>query len=237
VLAANPNTAVVIQSGTPVTMPWRDSAAALVQAWYGGNETGNAIADVLFGDVNPSGKLPLTFPVRNEDNPAFLNYASDDNRVLYGEDVYVGYRFYDKTLRQPAFPFGHGMSYTTFSLSDLSIQTTASDPDILLTLKITNTGPSPGAEVIQAYISPRTPSIARPVKELKGFTKVFLQAGESKTAEIVIPRKYATSFYHEGRDAWASEAGVYDVLLGSSSVVLPLKGDFEVEKTTYWKGL
>jgi beta-glucosidase len=237
VLAANPNTAVVIQSGTPVTMPWRNEAAALVQAWYGGNETGNAIADVLFGDVNPSGKLPLSFPVRNEDNPAFLNYISDDNRVLYGEDVYVGYRFYDKTKRQPAFPFGHGLSYTTFSLSNLTIATSTTDPDIVLSVKITNTGSLPGAEVIQAYVSPRTPSIARPVKELKGFTKVFLQAGESATAEIVMPRKYATSFYHEGRDAWASEAGMYDVLLGSSSAQLSLKGNFEVEKTTYWKGL
>jgi len=237
VLAANPNTAVIIQSGTPVTMPWCKDAGALVQAWYGGNETGNAIADVVFGDVNPSGKLPLSFPVRNEDNPAFLNYISDDNRVLYGEDVYVGYRFYDKTKRAPAFPFGHGLSYTTFSLSSLTISTTAAEEDITLTLKITNTGSLPGAEVLQAYISPHTPSIARPVKELKGFTKVFLQAGESATAEIKMPRKYATSFYHEGRDAWASEAGVYDVLVGSSSAELPLKGDFEVEKTTYWKGL
>ena len=250
VLAANPNTAVIIQSGTPVTMPWRERASTLVQAWYGGNETGNAIADVVFGDVNPSGKLPLSFPIRNEDNPAFLNYNSDDNRVLYGEDVYVGYRFYDRSKRVPAFAFGHGLSYTTFSLSGLEISTSttpapatnikqaeAEETNLHLTLTIKNTGSLPGAQVVQAYISPRNPSIARPVKELKGFTKVNLQAGESGEATIVIPRKYATSFYHEGRGAWASEAGVYDVKVGTASDQLVLSGEFEVEKTGYWTGL
>jgi beta-glucosidase len=239
VLAVNPNTAVIIQSGTPVTMPWRERASTLVQAWYGGNETGNAIADVVFGDVNPSGKLPLSFPVRNEDNPAFLNYNSDDNRVLYGEDVYVGYRFYDKTKRLPAFAFGHGLSYTTFSLSDLKISTSkeAEETDLHLTLKIKNTGSIPGSQVVQAYVSPRNPSISRPLKELKGFTKISLEAGESGEASITIPRKYATSFYHEGRAAWASEAGVYDVKVGTASDKLELSAEFEVEKTGYWTGL
>ncbi|OQO01691.1 hypothetical protein B0A48_12728 [Cryoendolithus antarcticus] len=235
VLKANPNTAIVVQSGTPVTMPWRDQAPAIVQAWYGGNETGNAIADVVFGDVNPSGKLPLSFPTRNEDNPAFLNYISDDNRVLYGEDVFVGYRFYDKTKSTPSFPFGHGLSYTTFSLSDLSL--TDSNDLITLTASVKNTGSLPGAEVVQAYVSARTPSIARPVKELKGFTKTFLQPGESKKVEISFEKKYATSFYAEGRAAWQSEKGVYDVRVGTSSASLPLKADFEVQKTSWWSGV
>nr|OQO21929.1 hypothetical protein B0A51_13029 [Rachicladosporium sp. CCFEE 5018] len=235
VLKANPNTAIVVQSGTPVTMPWRDQAPAIIQAWYGGNETGNAIADVVFGDVNPSGKLPLSFPTRNEDNPAFLNYISDDNRVLYGEDVFVGYRFYDKTKSTPSFPFGHGLSYTTFALSDLTLKD--SDDAITLTLSVKNTGSLPGAEVVQAYVSARNPSIARPVKELKGFTKAFLQPGESKTVEIAFEKKYATSFYAEGRAAWQSEKGVYDVRVGTSSASLPLKAEFEVAKTSWWKGV
>jgi beta-glucosidase len=235
VLKANPNTAVIVQSGTPVTMPWREDAAAIVQAWYGGNETGNAIADVVFGDVNPSGKLPLSFPKRNEDNPAFLNYISDDNRVIYGEDVYVGYRYYEKTNNVPAFPFGHGLSYTTFSLSDLKIS--ESDDETTLTVSVKNTGKVDGAEVVQIYIAPQAPSINRPIKELKGFAKVFLKAGESGKAEIKLQRKYATSFFHEGREQWVSEAGIYNVFAGNSSAHVPLKGHFEVAKTTYWSGL
>lgn len=235
ILEANPNTAVVLQSGTPVTMPWRSKAGAILQAWYGGNETGNAIADVVFGDVNPSGKLPLSFPKRNEDNPAFLNYTSDDNRVLYGEDVYVGYRFYEKTKRAPAYAFGHGLSYTTFSLAHPTLAT--SSDQITVTVDVKNTGRRDGAEVVQVYIAPQTPSINRPVKELKGFTKVFVKAGHTSKAEIKMQKKYATSFYHEGRDSWASEAGMYDLFIGNASDNVPLRTEFEVEKTTYWKGL
>lgn len=235
VLSANPNTAVVVQSGTPVTMPWRHDAPAILQAWYGGNETGNAIADVVFGDADPSGKLPLTFPARLEDNPAFLTYASDDNRVLYGEDVYVGYRFYDKTDRSPAFPFGHGLSYTAFSLRDLRVS--ASEDEVTATVEVSNDGPRDGAEVVQLYVAPRAPSVNRPAKELKGFTKVHVRAGETAAAEVRVLKKYATSFYHEGRGAWVSEEGVYDVLVGTSSAHTPLRSHFEVAKTVYWKGL
>jgi beta-glucosidase len=271
VLAANPRTAVVIQSGTPVTMPWAARARALVQAWYGGNETGNAIADVLFGDVNPSGKLSVSFPMRNEDNPAFLNYTSDDNRVLYGEDVYVGYKFYEKTKRDVLFPFGHGLSYTTFELTDLTVvvvpsssssssssssphdsssssssSSSSDDDQLTISVTITNTGPIPGAEVIQVYIAPpqsssssssSSSSITRPHKELKSFTKVFLEAGATQKAELRLSKKYATSFYHEGRDAWVSEKGVYGVVCGTSSASTPLQGLVEVEREVVWKGL
>lgn len=234
VLAANPNTAVVVQSGTPVTMPWADKAKALVQAWYGGNEIGNAVADVVFGDVNPSGKLSLSFPKRNEDNPAFLNYVSDDNRVFYGEDVYVGYKFYEKTKKEVLFPFGHGLSYTTFELSNLQV---ADSDEITVSVSVSNTGKIAGAEVVQVYVSAETPSINRPKKELKGFTKVFLEPGQSKTAEVKISKKYATSFYHEGKDAWLSEKGKYAVLVGNSSASTPLSGQIEVAKDLVWKGL
>lgn len=235
VLAANPNTAVVIQSGTPVTMPWLKDAPAVLQAWYGGNETGNAIADVVLGKTNPSGKLPLSFPVRNEDNPAFLNYKSERNRVLYGEDVYVGYRFYEKTMKEVAFPFGHGLSYSSFELKDLSVRD--DDLDVLVSASVSNTGKVDGAQVVQVYISQKNPSINRPKKELKGFSKVFVKAGESQTARITIPKKYAASFWDEARDAWIMEKDVYEVLVGDSSASTPLKADFRVSETSWWRGL
>ena len=122
VAAANPNTAVVLQSGTPVTMPWIGEVKAVLQAWFGGNECGNAIADVLLGTKNPSGKLSLSIPVRCEDNPAFLTFRSERGRALYGEDVYVGYRFYEKVKRDVLFPFGHGLSYTGFEMKNLRVQ-------------------------------------------------------------------------------------------------------------------
>ena len=235
VLAANPNTAIVIQSGTPVTMPWLKDVPAVLQAWYGGNETGNAIADVVFGKTNPSAKLPLSFPIRNEDNPAFLNYKSERNRAIYGEDVYVGYRFYEKTNKEVAFPFGHGLSYTTFDIKDLRV--TDDDIDILVSATVTNTGKIDGAQVVQAYFTQHNPSLNRPKKELKGFGKVFVKAGESQTVDMVISKKYATSFWDEARDAWVMEKDVFDVLVGDSSANTPLRGQITVRRTEWWRGL
>lgn len=244
VTAANPNTAVVIQSGTPVSMPWLNSTPALLQAWYGGNETGNAIADIVFGAANPSGKLPLSFPIRNEDNPAFLNYRSERNRTLYGEDVYVGYRFYEKVKREVAFPFGHGLSYTTFSISNVSVSTSSDTPTddatIDVTLDLSNTGSRPGAEVIQVYISQDSPSVNRPIKELKGFKKIFLKAGEtSKGVNVSVNLKYATSFWDEGRDSWVVENGGYRVWVGTSSEKSKVveAGKVEVKRARWWRGL
>lgn len=237
VCAANPNTAVIVQSGTPVTMPWFKHANAVVQAWYGGNETGNAIADVVFGDVNPSGKLPLSFPVRNEDNPAFLNYRSERGRVVYGEDVYVGYRFYEKTGREVVAPFGHGLSYTTFEFEGLEVSVDDGADEIVVTVDVRNTGERDGAQVVQVYVSQESPSINRPVKELKGFTKVQVKKGGAVKAEVRMSKKYTTSFWDEERDAWVSEKGKYTVLVGDSSASTPLKEGFEVKKTMWWRGL
>lgn len=235
VVAANPNTTVVIQAGTPVTMPWLKEVPSLVYAWYGGNETGNAIADVVFGKANPSGKLSLSFPRRNEDNPAFLNFKSEHNRVLYGEDVYMGYRFYEMTKKEVAFPFGHGLSYTTFDISSLTVDT--GDDEIAVTAKVTNTGSTDGAQVVQVYVAEQAPSIDRPPKELKGFTKVSVKAGQSVTATVKISKKYATSHWDEGREEWVSTKGKYTVLVGDSSANTPLSAEFEVDKTVWWKGL
>ncbi|EXJ58064.1 beta-glucosidase [Cladophialophora yegresii CBS 114405] len=235
VLAANPNTAIVIQSGTPVAMPWLESAPAVLQAWYGGNETGNAIADVVFGNTNPSGKLPLSFPIRNEDNPAFLNYKSERNRAIYGEDVYIGYRFYEKTNKEVAFPFGHGLSYTQFDIKDLSVSDDGAE--ILVSATVSNTGKVDGAQVVQVYFSQHNASINRPKKELKGFSKVFVKAGQSEKVGIAISKKYATSFWDEARDAWVMEKDTFDVLVGDSSANTPLTAQVKVLRSEWWRGL
>lgn len=238
VLAANPNAAIVIQSGAPVTMKWANQAKAIVQAWYGGNETGNGIADVLFGDVNPSGKLSVSFPCQLSDNPSYLNWGSERGRVLYGEDIYVGYRYYEKINLPTRFPFGHGLSYTTFVFSPVNLSdVTSSSQTISAVLNVTNDGSRAGAEVVQIYIAPVSPSIRRPVKELKGFKKVFLEAGETKEVEIVMELKYAASFWDEERKSWIVEKGKYKVLVGNSSHADFQEKEFELEKTYWWNGL
>ncbi|KAI2786154.1 putative beta-glucosidase H [Penicillium oxalicum] len=227
-------TVIVNQSGTPVTMPWASRARSIVQAWYGGNETGHGIADVLFGAMNPCAKLPLSWPADVRHNPAYLNHASVGGRVLYGEDVYAGYRFYEKTGREVLFPFGHGLSYTTFQVSDqVSINPTTFTMDFppVATVHIQNTGPRAGAQILQLYISSPESPTPRPVKELHGFEKVFLQPGEGKMVAIRLDR-YATSFWDEIEEMWKSEAGRYEVLVGFSSREVVARGEFHVERTT-----
>src|SRR5439155_9320786 len=183
VAAANPNTVVVLQTGSPIAMPWLDRVAAVLQAWYPGQECGNAIADVLFGAVNPSGKLPQTFPVRLEDNPAYINYPGENGRVRYGERIFVGYRYYEKKKVEPLFPFGFGLSYTSFAYDNLRLSTDVLAPGKRLTVSVdvTNTGQRAGQEVVQLYVHDVASRLARPPKELKGFAKVALAPGETKT--------------------------------------------------------
>ena len=239
VAAANDKTVVVLQGGTPVSMPWVDEVSAILWAWYGGNETGNAIADVLFGDVNPSGKLPLSFPKCIEDNPTFLNFRSERGRVLYGEDVFVGYRFYQALRREVLFSFGHGLSYTSFAFSDLSVHHNETSENIEISVTVENTGSVAGAEVVQAYISQRNPSIRRPNQELRGYTKEFLRPGERKVCSIEIETKYATSFWDEDRDTWIIEKDTYDLTVANTSELntSSLSKSFEVKTTKFWKGL
>jgi beta-glucosidase len=217
-------------------MPWISSVNALIHAWYGGNELGNAIADVIFGDVNPSAKLPLSFPKRVQDNPAFLNYRTEGGRTLYGEDVYIGYRWYEKLELPVLFPFGHGLSYTTFSLANATIK--KNDKKLIVGVTLANTGDRAGSEVVQVYVSQQAPSIKRPKKELKGFEKVSLDKGETKTVEIEIELKYATSFWDEVRNAWKSEKDKYNVIIGTTSHDSnALIADFEMTESTWWNGL
>ncbi|KAK9427681.1 glycoside hydrolase superfamily [Lipomyces doorenjongii] len=236
VLDVRPDAVIVNQSGTPVEMPWADQAKAIVQIWYGGNEGGNGLADVLFGDVNPGGKLPLTFPKRIYDCPAYLHSKCNKGRMIYGEDIFMGYRYYEAIDLPVRFPFGHGLSYTTFSQSALRVQ--IDERKLIVQLKLENSGELDGSEVIQVYISHPKSSVSRPVKELKGFSKVMLKSKESIDVKIDISIKYATSFWDESQNAWTSEAGVYEVLVGNSSQSERfIRSTFETRKTFSWNGL
>ncbi len=227
VATANAKTIVVLNTGAPVTMPWLERVPAVLQAWYGGQEMGNAIADVLFGDVNPSGKLPTSFPRHLQDNPAYLNYPGENGRVLYGEGLYVGYRYYEKKRIEPLFPFGHGLSYTTFAYRDLKLSADQIEPGEEIEVKVTveNTGPRAGMEVVQLYVTDLESTLGRPGKELKGFAKVAMEAGEKKTVSFVLGPE-ALSFYDPGRGGSVAEPGEFEVLVGTSSQDIRLTGRF-----------
>ncbi|TFK64154.1 glycoside hydrolase family 3 protein [Pluteus cervinus] len=241
VVAANPKTVVVTQAGSAITLPWINEVPALVHAWYLGNATGDAIADVLFGAVNPSGKLSLTFPKRAEDVPAHGHFNSENGKVNYAEGLFVGYKHYIHRNIEPLFPFGFGLSYTTFSLSDLQLsQPTIANGDLSLdaTLSITNTGSVSGSQVIQLYVSlPTTSNLTHPPIQLRAFTKVRdLQAGQTEKVSLSLD-KYAVSYWEERFQAWAVEKGVYAVQVGTSSADLPLKATFEIVKGFEWQGI
>ncbi|KAG4435734.1 hypothetical protein IFR05_008784 [Cadophora sp. M221] len=236
VLEANPNTVVVIQSGTPVLMPWINNAKSVLHAWYGGNETGNGIADIIYGDVNPCGKLPLTIPRRLEENPAYLNYRCEGGRTLYGEDVYVGYRHYDKVGMPVLFPFGHGLSYTTFKISSPQINNQTKDT-LSVSVAVKNTGSIPGSEVVQIYVAHSAPRINRPKRELKGFQKVFLAPGEERLVEVRLDLKGSTSFWDEYNEEWCSQKGKYNIFVGNSSAGKFKEVEFELDTETFWLGL
>ena len=218
VAAVNPRTVVVLQTGGPVAMPWLAQVAAVLQAWYPGQECGNAIADVLFGLVNPAGRLPQTFPVRLEDNPAFINYPGENGRVRYGEGLFIGYRYYDKKRLSPLFPFGHGLSYTTFSYHNLRLSVAAIAPgeSLTVTLELTNTGQRAGQEVVQLYLRDPQAKLMRPAKELKGFAKVELQPGETATVTLPLEMR-ALAYFDDAKAAWVAEAGEFEVLVGASA--------------------
>lgn len=232
---ANRRVVFVNISGNPVAMPWHDRVAAIVQAWYGGSESGEALADVLTGDVCPSGKLPFTWPQRLEDvgAHALKTYPGtwrDGHKIIdetYSEGVYVGYRWTEAKHIRPLFAFGHGLGYTSFKLSDLRLSSpslTAAD-SLTVTVTVRNTGHRAGAETVQLYIHDDKCSVDRPVKELKGFAKVALQPGESKDVKIVIGCD-ALSFYDEKQGAWTAEPGTFTALVGNASDNIVLKRSF-----------
>ncbi|MBP9585282.1 MAG: glycoside hydrolase family 3 C-terminal domain-containing protein [Bacteroides sp.] len=232
-VAANPNTVVVIISGNAVAMPWANKVPAIVEAWYSGTEAGSALASVLFGDVNPSGKLPFTFPARLEDNSAHAlgEYPGDSINVSYNESIFVGYRWADKQTKiRPLFPFGHGLSYTTFAYGKPTANKKAltADETITFTVQVKNTGTREGQEVVQLYISDKKSSLPRPVKELKGFSKVRLAPGEEKTITFTIGKE-ALSFFDDSKHAWVAEPGKFEALIGASSADLKGAVSFELK--------
>jgi beta-glucosidase len=216
VAQANEHTVVVLNCGSPVEMPWLDDVPAVVLAFYPGQEGGNALAAILFGDVNPSGKLPVTFPRRYEDNPSFINYPGT-KEVLYGEGLFVGYRYYDTKDVEPLFPFGFGLSYTAFAYGELQAPATirAGEP-FEVALTVTNTGGRPGQEVVQLYIHDGESSLVRPLQELKGFAKVHLEPGESRIVRMRLDAR-ALSFYDPYRKGWIAEPGEFTIRVGASS--------------------
>lgn len=228
VAAVNPNTVVVLNVGSPVTMPWLADVPAVLQTWYLGQEAGNALADVLLGEVTPSGKLPITLPTRLEDNPAFINYPGENGRVLYGEGVYVGYRYYDTKAIVPLFPFGHGLSYTTFAYSNLRLNgdSFGVGDQIEVQVDVTNTGHRDGQEVVQLYVRDEQAKVERPLQELKSFAKITLAPGETKTVTLPIDQQ-SLAFYDTAVHDWVTEPGVFEVLVGSSSRDVRLREKFE----------
>ena len=218
VAAANPNTVVVLNVGSAVTMPWIDAVPAVLQQWYAGQEAGNSLADVLFGDANPSGKLPTTFPVRYQDNPAYINFPGENGKVYYGEGLFVGYRYYDKREMDPLFPFGHGLSYTTFTYDNVRLNkdSFSGDEEIAVSVDITNNGDVAGQEIVQLYLRDVESRLVRPLKELKAFAKVSLDPGETKTVTLSLNRQ-SLSFYDPAQSKWVAEAGEFEVLVGASS--------------------
>ncbi|HJR80461.1 MAG TPA: glycoside hydrolase family 3 C-terminal domain-containing protein [Anaerolineales bacterium] len=233
VAAANPNTVVVLNAGSAVEMPWIDKVPAVIQLWYDSQEQGNALSDVLFGDVNPSGKLPTTFPVRLQDNPAYINYPGENGKVRYGEGLFVGYRYYDKKELAPQFPFGHGLSYTTFEYSNLHLSEQQVRPvkGLDVSFDVTNTGKRAGKEVVQLYVRDLKCSVTRPEKELKAFAKIELAPGETKTVTLPLSQE-AFWFFDTAQNGWITEPGEMEVLIGSSSREIRLKETFTLTSGT-----
>jgi beta-glucosidase len=231
---ANPRLVVTLVSGGPITMPWLDKVPSLMQAWYGGCEAGNALASVLFGDVNPSGKLPCTFPKALKDVPAHQNeprtYPGVDGTVHYDEGLLVGYRWFDTKKVEPLFPFGFGLSYTTFTYGNLKV-TGEGTPSATIECEVTNTGSREGAEVVQLYVQPKKPSVLRPEKELKGFAKVSLKPGETKKVSLSLDGR-SFAYYEPTKKGWVAEKGEYGILVGASSRDIRLTGIYKVAKTT-----
>ncbi len=232
VLRANPRTVIVLINGTPLEMPWINQAHALLEAWYPGLEGGNAIAQVLFGNVNPSGKLPVTFPKKLADSPAHANgnYPPVDNVIKYDEGILVGYRYFDTKNVEPLFPFGHGLSYTSFTYSKVRVErdnfsdrryirydpNTKPRSGATISVSVKNTGAVRGSEVVQVYVSQKDAKVMRPEKELKGFQKVELAPGETKVVTIHLDKR-AFAYYSVAKHDWVVDGGKYEILVGSSS--------------------
>jgi beta-glucosidase len=234
--AANKNTIVVITAGGAVDMSsWLDHVPALLQAWYPGQEGGEALAEIVFGAVNPSGRLPVSFERRQEDNPTHNSYypPADSKRVVYKEGVFMGYRGYEHNGAKPLFPFGYGLSYTSFAFSNLSVTRTTVKggsnewPGYLVAFDVTNNGKRDGTEVAEVYVGDSHAKVPRPAKELKGFAKVSLRPGETQHVSVALDRR-ALSYYDVTAKEWRADPGDYDILVGQSSTQIELRGKLQI---------
>ena len=233
VCAAQPETVVILNNGAPVVMSeWIYGPAAILEAWMMGQAGGGAIADILYGKVNPSGKLAETFPFRLVDTPAYINYPGGNGNVHYGEGIFIGYRYYDAKQMPVLFPFGYGLSYTSFSYSNLKVSAqTFKDVDgVEVSVDVTNTGELAGKEVVQVYIHDHKSELVRPPKELKGFAKVDLQPGETKTVSIPLDFR-AFAYYHPGYEQWITEDGEFDILVGASASAIRQSQTVKLQST------
>jgi beta-glucosidase len=232
VAAVNRKTIAVIQAGGPVTMTkWIVRTPGVLSAWYGGQEAGHSISDVIFGEVNPSGKLPVSFPRRFEDSTAFGNYPGENLKVSYGEGIFVGYRGLEKRKVEPLFPFGYGLSYTTFAYSDLKVTPlkTKAGQKVTVTMRLRNTGRRAGAEVVQLYVHDGHASAERPDKELKGFARVELATGAERVVSFDLDES-AFSYYSAAQHDWVIDPGQFEILAGASSGDIRLKGTVALTK-------
>ena len=229
IVKAQPNTIIVLHNGSAVEMPWLKDVKGLVEAYLGGQAVGQAIVNILYGNVNPSGKLAETLPIKLEDNPSYLNFG-DGDKVEYKEGIFVGYRYYDKKKMDVAFPFGHGLSYTTFEYSNIKTdKETMTEDDILqVSVDVTNTGDRAGKEIVQLYVSDQTQAVRRPEKELKGFEKVTLNPGETKTVTFTLDKR-SFAWYSTDLHDWYAASGEYDILIAASS------RDVRLTKTIQWE--
>lgn len=233
VTRAQPRTVVILNNGSAVAMTdWIDGPAAVLEAWMMGQAGGGAIAEVLFGKVNPSGKLAETFPRRLTDTPAYLNYPGENGEVRYGERMYIGYRYYEAKDVPVQFPFGHGLSYTNFEYSNIRASaTTFKDVDgVEISVDVTNTGSMAGKEIVQVYVHDQSSKLGRPPKELKGFVKLELQPGETKTATVALDFR-AFAYYHPGYRRWVAESGAFDIMVGASSADIRQSTTVTLEST------
>jgi beta-glucosidase len=232
VASVQPSVAVVLMNGSAVTMPWADRVKAIVEAWLGGQAGGGAIADVLTGAVNPSGKLAETFPNSIYDTPTFPHFPARNRHANYGEGIFIGYRHYDTKNLQPLFPFGFGLSYTTFAYTGIKASTSSikDSDDLTVEVSVKNTGPVAGKEVIQLYLREQHPLVLRPEKELRAFQKVALSPGEEKTVTFRLSKR-DFAYYDTAVRTWSVRSGDFDILAGGSSRDLPLKATVAVQAT------
>ncbi|MBG0771817.1 MAG: glycoside hydrolase family 3 C-terminal domain-containing protein, partial [Anaerolineaceae bacterium] len=228
IAGVNPNTIVVLNCGGPVEMPWLPDVAGVVQMWYDGQEQGNGLADILFGDVSPSGKLPITFPEKYEDNPSYENFPGKYGKVFYEEGVNVGYRFYDSQGVKPLFPFGFGLSYTRFDLFDLRIvENDRGQNEISVKVKVKNIGDYPGKEVVQLYVREQVNNNDPCPKQLRSFQKISLAPQKTAEIEFVLDREAFWRF-DVRKDAWSIRPGSYEIIIGHSSVDERLVSTIEI---------